>query len=223
MIQRKHQTFTYLDIPSREPQSAPLLVMLHGYGSNEKDLIRLAPSLDPRLHIISVRAPQQLDYEMFGWFPLEFTANGIIVDRAAAGRAKEQFIGFLSEIVDQYRPAGDRVFLMGFSQGAVMNYLTAFNAPELLHGVIALSGQLPDYQPSDAAVLEKLHDIPFLVVHGLYDEVLPVEKGRAAFDWLKTTIGQIEYREYPMAHQINQEALELVDSWLREQIDRSIA
>jgi phospholipase/carboxylesterase len=221
MLERKHDSFTYLDYTVRPAEESPLLVMLHGYGSNEKDLISLAPALDSRLHIISVRAPLALGEDMFGWFPIEFTPYGITVDLEAAGRAIGQLTGFLRELISIYRPQGGKVFVMGFSQGAVMNYLTAFNAPELLHGVIALSGQLPDTRPEECMMPLGLESLPFLVVHGLYDDVLPISKGRDAGQWLKENVSDLTYREYPMAHQINDDTIGLVAAWLKERIDRT--
>ncbi|MCE1274280.1 MAG: phospholipase [Chlorobiales bacterium] len=220
MLERKHDTFNYLDYASGNTEGAPLLVMLHGYGSNEKDLISLAPALDRRLRVFSLQAPIQMGNEMYGWFPIEFTQDGITVDREAANRSRELLQGFLRETIASLRPAGGKVFLMGFSQGAVMNYLPAFTAPELLHGVIALSGQLPDTHPEADAIPDELKELPFLVVHGLYDEVLPIDKGRQADRWLRNCISEFTYREYPMGHEIDGESFEFVASWLRKQIDR---
>lgn len=221
MLERKHDTLTYLDYSAGAAEGAPLLLMLHGYGSNEKDLLGIAPMLDGRLRIMSLQAPLQMGYEMYGWFPIEFTDNGITVDREAAGRALDILREFLRETIEACRPAGGKVFLMGFSQGAVMNYLTAFNAPELLHGVIALSGQLPDTRPEECMMPLGLESLPFLVVHGLYDDVLPISKGRDAGQWLKENVSDLTYREYPMAHQINDDTIGLVAAWLKERIDRT--
>ncbi len=220
MLERKHDTLTYIDFSDGAAEGAPLLLMLHGYGSNEKDLLGLAPMLDRRLRIMSLQAPLPMGYEMYGWFPIEFTPDGITVDREAAGRALEILRSFLRETIETCRPAGGKVFLMGFSQGAVMNYLTAFSSPELLHGVIALSGQLPDAR-LDAPLLlaAELKELPFLVVHGLYDDVLPIDKGREADRWLRSNVSNLTYREYPMGHEINDEALQLTSSWLSRRID----
>ncbi|HWR01473.1 MAG TPA: hypothetical protein VN371_06380 [Chlorobaculum sp.] len=221
MPERKHDTLTYLDYGAGKDEQSPLLVMLHGYGSNEKDLIGLAPALDNRLRFISVRAPLKLGEEMYGWFPIEFTPDGIRVDRDSAERALVQLTGFLREIISIYRPHGGKVFLMGFSQGAVMNYLTAFKAPELLHGVIALSGRLPDTRPEECEMPLGLESLPFLVVHGIYDDVLPVANGRQAGQWLKENLSDVTYREYPMAHQINDDALRLVAAWLKDRVNNT--
>jgi phospholipase/carboxylesterase len=190
--------------------------MLHGYGSNEKDLIQLTPALPPEFRYISPRAPRELDLGMFGWFPIEFTQNGINVDYAAADQALQQLLGFVRELIQQYQPAGNRVFLMGFSQGTVMSYLTAFHAPELLHGVIALSGQLPEKTLPTTSAVPSLRQLPFLVMHGIYDDILPIAKGRAAHEWLEQHVEDLTYREYPVAHQISDSGITLIRSWLEE-------
>jgi phospholipase/carboxylesterase len=219
MLQRKELSLTFMEQAPEKPENAPLVLMLHGYGSNEKDLIQIAPALPPRFRYISPRAPQMLDYGMFGWFPIEFTQNGITVDYAAAERALQQLIGFVKELIRHYQPAGEKVFLMGFSQGTVMSYLTAFHTPELLHGVIALSGQLPEKTLPTESAVPSLRQLPFLVMHGIYDDVLPITKGRSAHEWLKQHVEDLTYREYPVAHQISDSGITLIRSWLEEHLD----
>ena len=218
MKRRNNFSLTSLELAPANPEDAPLLIMLHGYGSNEKDLIQIAPALLPEFRYISPRAPLTMDVGMYGWFPLEFTPGGITVDYKAAQHALEHFIHFIGELISEYRPAGNKVFLMGFSQGAVMSYLSSFNAPELLHGVIALSGQLPEKSlPIDTAK-SLLRKLPFLVMHGLYDDILPIAKGRSADEWLQQNVDDLTYREYPVAHQISDSGIELIRSWLKEKM-----
>ncbi len=220
MFQRHHLSLTCLDLAPAKPENAPLIIMLHGYGSNEKDLIQLAPSLRPEFRYISARAPQKMDAGMFGWFPLEFTPTGIRVDHGEAQRAVEQLTRFISEVIAEYKPAGNKVFLMGFSQGTVMSYLTAFLAPELLHGVIACSGQLPEKTVPHDTLKPALRKLPFLVMHGIYDDVLPIAKGRAAQKWLQEHVDDLTWREYPIAHQISPSGIELMRSWLEERVEK---
>ena len=222
MLERRQGTINHLDYSTGAAEGAPLLVMLHGYGSNEKDLISLAPMLDRRLRVMSLQAPIGMGYESYAWFPIAFTDAGITVDREAAVRARDLLGEFLRETIATLRPAGNKVFMMGFSQGAVMNYLTAFNSPELLHGVIALSGQLPDLPPQQPSLPTPLKELPFLVVHGLFDDVLPIAKGREADSWLKANVADLTYREYPMGHEIDGDTLDLVASWLSGKIDRIV-
>jgi phospholipase/carboxylesterase len=216
MLQRKKLSLTYLEQNPKESKNAPLVLMLHGYGSNEKDLIQIAPVLPKKFRYISPRAPLEIDYGMFGWFPLQFTQNGIVVNYAEAALALQQLTCFMKEIVDEYKPAGNRLFLMGFSQGSVMSYMTAFNTPELLHGVIALSGQLPEKTLPTEHALPLLRKLPFLVMHGIYDDVLPIAKGRAAHQFLQEHVNDVIYEEYPIAHQISDIGISHIHSWLEE-------
>jgi phospholipase/carboxylesterase len=218
MLQRKHLSLTYLELPAKEQEQAPLMVMLHGYGSNEKDLIQLAPFLHPGCTWISARAPHMLDFGMFGWFPLEFTPAGITVDYEAARTARDQCIGFLSDLIKEYRPPGNRIFLTGFSQGAVMSYLIAFAAPELLHGVIAFSGQLPQKQQVPEENLPIFSKLPVLVIHGIFDEVLPIAKGKETNIYLKNLVADLTYREFPMGHEISAAAITLASGWLSDRV-----
>ncbi len=220
MLQRRHLSLTFLDLAPAVPENAPLMILLHGYGSNEKDLIQLSPMLHKGLRYISVRAPHTLDLGMFGWFPLSFTPTGITVDYTAADEARLQFISFVKDIIAEYKPAGNKVFLMGFSQGSVMSYMTAFSEPELVHGVIACSGQLPEKLVSGEN--PSLRKIPFLVLHGLHDDILPIAKGRASYEWLQQHVDDLTYREYPIAHQIADEGVELIHSWFEKRVQEAL-
>ena len=91
MKRRNNFSLTSLELAPANPEDAPLLIMLHGYGSNEKDLIQIAPALLPEFRYISPRAPLTMDVGMYGWFPLEFTPGGITVDYKAAQHALEHF------------------------------------------------------------------------------------------------------------------------------------
>ena len=214
MLQRKQSSLLYLDMPSQSGENGDILVMLHGYGSNEKDLMQLAPLLDENLRFISPRAPLQFAPEMYGWFPIEFTHEGITVDRDAARKAKEALLELLRHIIEEYAARDSKIWLMGFSQGSVMSYLSALAEPSMFHGIIALSGQFPE-QPSLVNVHPDIfRTIPFLVIHGLYDDVLPVSNGKISESWLKDHVNSLTYREYPMGHEINAEALELIRQWL---------
>ncbi len=222
MLQRKQSALTYLDSPSRSGQKGDILVMLHGYGSNEKDLMQLAPLLDQNQHCITPRAPLVLAPEMYGWFPIEFTKEGITVDQEAAERAKGTLLEFLHNIITRYSAREGKIWLMGFSQGAVMSYLTALCEPSLFHGVIALSGQFPESPALVNTNPDLFRSIPFLVIHGIYDDVLPVSNGRRSEKWLAEHVDMLTYREYAMGHEINNEALELIRGWFRRNNNENV-
>ncbi|MDT9545962.1 MAG: phospholipase [Chlorobium sp.] len=214
MLERQQRSLTSLELRPPGNGESHLIVMLHGYGSNEKDLIQLAPELLPECSYTSPRAPLQLDHEMYGWFPIGFTPTGISVDPDAVKEALKKCVTYLEEVIFSFRPPEGKVFLLGFSQGAIMSYMTALTRPDLLHGVIALSGQLPESAMPAIASPELLKTIPFLVLHGIYDDILPIEKGREAKLWLEQHTNDLTYHEYPVAHQISGEGVTAIRSWL---------
>ena len=208
----------------REPRRGgetqpPLLLLLHGIGSNEEDLFGLAPYLDERFLIVSARAPVVLGYGGYGWFQIEFTPAGMVADIEQAKRSLDVLPGFIDELVETYRADAGRVYLAGFSQGAMMSLALLLARPELIAGVVAMSGRLPrqvlEREPDPEALAGK----PVLITHGLYDQVLSVQNGRAARDYLSELPVELTYREYPMGHEVSAESLRDVTDWLTKAID----
>jgi phospholipase/carboxylesterase len=197
----------------------PLLMLLHGRGSNEQDLFALAPMLDPRFQIISPRAPHILGPGSYEWFPITFTPSGIIVDPAQAEASLDRLVPFIQEAVDAYDADPERVYLMGFSQGAIMSAGVALTAPERIACAVLMSGRVPaELQPRWAAP-DRLAGLPILLVHGTYDNVLPIAYGHESRAILESLPVNLTYREYSMGHEVSSESLEDVTAWLSAQLD----
>ena len=194
----------------------PLLLLLHGVGSNEDDLFGLAPYLDGRFLIVSARAPVALEYGGYGWFSIDFTPRGMVADLAQAKKSLGMLTGFIDGLVNAYGADSHRVYLAGFSQGAMMSLALLLTCPEKLAGVVAMSGRLPVNELEREPDRESLRDKPVMVTHGLYDPVLPIENGRMARDYLGRLPVALTYREYPMAHEVSAESLREVTRWLTD-------
>ena len=208
----------------REPRRGgeappPLLLLLHGIGSNEEDLFGLAPYLDERYLIVSARAPITLGYGGYGWFQIEFTPDGMVADIEQAKRSLSLLPGFIEGLVEKYRADAGRVYLAGFSQGAMMSLALLLARPEMLAGVVAMSGRLPRQVLEGEPDAEALTGKPVLITHGLYDPVLSVGNGRAARDYLSELPVALTYREYPMGHEVSAESLRDVTDWLTKALD----
>ncbi len=199
----------------------PLLLLLHGVGSNEHDLFELAPFLDKRFLIISVRAPNTLGSGSYAWFEVNFTPQGPVIHPEQAEASRETLITFIKEAITTYSADPKRVYLMGFSQGAIMSASVALTRPELVAGAALMSGRiLPEIQPLIASH-EELSGFPFLVVHGTADMVLPISYGRASREILSSLPVDLTYHEYPMGHEVSQTSLRDVTAWLSEQLDKA--
>jgi phospholipase/carboxylesterase len=207
--------------PTIEVATPPLLLLLHGIGSNEHDLYGLAPFLDKRFLIISVRAPNTLGPGSYAWFEVDFTPQGSVINPEQAEASRKTLITFLQEAIVAYNANPKQVYLMGFSQGAIMSASVALTRPELVAGAVLMSGRiLPEIRPMIASS-EELSGLPFLVVHGTADIVLPIANGRASRELLSSLPVYLTYHEYPMGHEVNQESLSDVTIWLTEQLDKA--
>jgi phospholipase/carboxylesterase len=209
--------------PRRE-DGPPLLVLMHGYGSNEDDLFALAPYLDERLLVVCPRAPIVLMPGSYAWFEIGFyqDARGrtqIAVDERQARMSHEVVAEFIAAAVRAYGADPARVIVGGFSQGASMAAMTALVRPDLVAGALVLSGIVPSQIMEDAPPAEQLAGKAFFVGHGMHDQVVQIEHGRATRELLQALPVELTYHEYPgMGHEINAECLRDVTAWLRERL-----
>jgi phospholipase/carboxylesterase len=208
--------------PIIEADTPPLLLLLHGIGSNEHDLYGFAPFLDGRFLIISVRAPNTLGPGSYAWFDADFTPQGPVINPEQAEASRKTLITFLQEAVIAYSADPKQVYLMGFSQGAIMSASIALTRPELVAGAVLMSGRILPEIRSLIASKEELSGLPFLVVHGTADMVLPITHGRASRELLSSLPVDLAYHEYPMGHEVNQESLSEVSTWLTERLNKTL-
>lgn len=197
----------------------PLLILMHGVGSNERQMTQLAPSFDPRFVVVSVRSPLGLGPDAYGWFHVTFTAQGPVIVPAEAEAGWKLVARFVDEAVARYGADPARVYVGGFSQGAIMALATLLTAPHKIAGAVAMSGRLlPEVLPS-AAPPDALRGKRALIVHGAADEKLGVHLARWAREQLERFPLELAYRELPMGHAITSESIALVTSWLTAAID----
>ena len=205
--------------PLQQSDSPPLLMLLHGVGSDERDLFGLSSMLDDRFLIVSPRAPIALPQGGFGWYPLHFTAHGPVIEVDAALESQKRLNQFLAEVTEAFHVDIRRVYLMGFSQGGIMSLNTLLTDPEKITGTVIMSARLLVELQATWAAPERLEGKPIIVLHGVHDPVLPITYGRAIRDYLQTLPVKLEYHEYPMVHQVSAESLSDVQTWLTAQLD----
>jgi phospholipase/carboxylesterase len=200
--------------PAQGQGAPPLLILLHGIGSNEDDLFGLAPYLDQRFLIVSARAPNTYGWGGYAWFQIEWLPDRIVIDRQQAAASRDLIIRFIDEAVAAYGADPARVYLLGFSQGAMMGGWITLSRPDLVAGTVLMSGRIPEEMRAQIAAPEQLQGKPFLVVHGTQDQLLPIQNGRASRDLLQRLPVDLTYREYPMGHEVSAESLADVVAWL---------
>lgn len=191
------------------------MLLLHGLGGDETSLYFLSSKLDGRFFFVSARAPYEIDEGSYAWFHVVFDPAGNVIEPDEAERSRVAILGFIDELVQAYGVDAGRVYLMGFSQGAMMSLSAALTEPERIAGVVASSGRiLPEVLPRIAAP-ERLHGLPLFVSHGLRDEIVPIRHGRDIRDRLAGERVELSYHEYDMGHEIRQEATADMVEWVR--------
>ena len=198
--------------PPRKAEKYATVVALHGRGTDENDLIPLVRSLGlTDALLIAPRAPG----------PFEFGGGFAWYDVSQEGVPEPQTFGaslgllgrFMDEIRIGYPVDRQRFILLGFSQGTVMAYSVALLDPPSFLGVAALSGYVP--QRFDLPLIEELRGLSVFVSHGVYDEVIPVHLARASAELLKRAGARVEYREYPMGHEVSEETVRELSAWVK--------
>jgi phospholipase/carboxylesterase len=191
----------------------PALVLLHGRGANEADLLPLVDDLDPRFFVVSARAPLPLG-PGFAWYHLQEIGSPEMTTFGASLDALARLVEALPRLVP-IDPS--RLFTLGFSQGAMMAGSLLRRRPEAVAGTVMLSGYLP--LEADLTVDEaKLAGRPIFVAHGTLDPVLPIPFGRAARDYFDSVGADLTYHEYPIAHYIASDELADVAGWLARRL-----
>jgi len=194
----------------------PTILALHGRGSNEEDLIGLAPHLPEGLLWVSPRAPLLLGPGSYEWYRVRVIGRP---DPDQVLASLETIDHFIDEILVAYPIDPEKLFLLGFSQGSILSMCYALTHPSRVAGVIAQSGYIPetvDLPVDKASVMGK----PFLLTHGAQDTMLPVEWGRESRDRLLGLGVDLEYHEFQMGHNVSLESLKVILEWLERQIGK---
>lgn len=194
--------FNYLIQQPKEIQEKnPLIILIHGYGSNEEDLFSFAPELPENAFIVSVQAPYQVPPYGFAWYAISFDANmNKFSDDAQAIKSRDLLVEFIDELCVKYPIDQKDVNIIGFSQGAILSYALAVTYPEKVNKVVALSGYFNADIMQPKADLTAYDHLKIFGSHGTVDQVIPVEWARKSVDLLKPYAISFQYKEYPVGH-----------------------
>ena len=202
--------------PKVKHDKNPLLILLHGYGSNEEDLFSFAPELPDDSYVISVRAPYDLQPYGHAWYAIHFDADeNKFSDNVQAKQSVEIIASFIDEIVKQYPIDTENVTLIGFSQGAILSYATALTYPEKISKVVALSGYFNQEILPEVIDTKAISHLKFFVSHGSVDQVIPVDWARKAKPALENLGLEVEYQEYPIGHGVSPKNFFDFKNWLQ--------
>ncbi|MEZ4797776.1 MAG: alpha/beta hydrolase-fold protein [Flavobacteriaceae bacterium] len=215
----KSLSLYHITRPSSLKEDAPVLIMFHGYGSDENDLFSFASELPKELFIISVRAPYPMHPFGNAWYAINFDAEqNKWSDDKQAKASRDKISHFIDEVINYYPIDKNKVSLLGFSQGTILSYSVALSYPEKVKNVIALSGYINLDIITDGFENKDLSNLNFYCSHGSVDQVIPIEWARRTPEILNKLKVKHVYEEFPVGHGVAPQNFYAFKDWLSEKI-----
>ena len=202
--------------PKNKKDKNPLLLLLHGYGSNEEDLFSFANELPDDYYVISARAPYDMMYNSYAWYAINFDADENKFSDIGQARASRDIIAnFIDELVANYAIDYKNVTLIGFSQGCILSYAVALSYPEKVQRVVAMSGYLNTEIAVDDFKNNAVSQLRIFASHGTVDQVIPVDWARKSIPVLEDLGIDIVFKEYPVGHGVAPQNFFDFNNWLQ--------
>jgi phospholipase/carboxylesterase len=206
--------------PSQQgSDTPPLLIMLHGYGSNEQDLFSFAPELAPELRIISFRAPYSLGMGSYAWYAINFDADQNKF--SDLDQARESLTVLKEEIESlqaEYGNTAANTFILGFSQGCILSLAFVLNYPNKTHNIIGLSGYLMRELAPENLKTEDYNHVKIYNSHGTMDQVIPISWAQKTEAFMQDLAIDYCFEEYPAGHGVNPQNFFSLRNWINDKI-----
>lgn len=203
------------------------VIWLHGLGADRYDFLPVAEALQNRLTSTRFVLPQAPDqavtinggYIMPSWYDILAMSPARAINHEQLEASAQQ----VAELIEAQRDSGidpARIILAGFSQGGAVVLHTAFLRTSCpLGGVLALSTYAPTFT-DEVQLADTKKQLSVLCLHGTFDDVVTPAMGRAAHDFLAARGVPVQWRDYPMAHEVLPEEIRDIADWLEERLAR---
>ncbi|MEX2149773.1 MAG: hypothetical protein WD793_06140 [Steroidobacteraceae bacterium] len=211
--------------------AAASVIWLHGLGADGHDFVPIVPELklpaEPGVRFVFPHAPVRPvtlnnGMRMRAWYDIRtLTAEG----RADEAGLRESGARF-AEYIEKEQAAGidsSRIVVAGFSQGGAVALHAGLRYAEPLAGILALSTYLPLASTLATERCVANRETPILMCHGLYDPVLPHALGIMARDALRALGYTVDWKEYPMQHQVCLPEIEAIGAWMQVRLGAAAA
>ena len=202
-----------------EPAGAgpyPTLVMLHGRYGDENVMWLFRQAIPAHWLKIAPRGIVEGPSERFSWVPREDNIWPELDQFDPAADAVHKFLSSLSRV---YNSDPQRLYLMGFSQGAATAYAVAMRYPGLVQGIAGLVGFVPE-GCEEMPCLSALQDVPIFAAAGKRDPLIPLERAQQSAAVLRRGGAKLMYREYDVGHKLNRQGMNDLRTWWQG-IDRN--
>lgn len=205
--------------PKQKQEKSPVIILLHGYGSDANDLFSFASELPEELFVISAQAPYPMPPYGNAWYAINFNSTqGKFSDNIQAVKSRDLIMEFIDEVIEKYPVDPDNVTLLGFSQGTILSYAVALSHPEKIKNVVALSGYINEEILKENYRKNDFSKLSVYASHGNQDQVIPVSWARRNPKILEELNIDHVYSEFGVGHGVSPENLRELKQWLKEHI-----
>ncbi|ARB31180.1 phospholipase [Pseudomonas tolaasii] len=210
---------TYLEQTQGDARNQPLVIFLHGFGSNEDDLFGIKDELPSTWTYLSARAPMPVDSNGYRWFARKAGDGDYDGETADLQRSAKLIEAFVTQATAKYHTRPDRVFLVGFSQGAIMSYEVGLRQPALVRGIAALSGSVLPVLKAELKPKAGLDKLAIFIGHGTLDQALPYASATRANEVLTGLGLKPEFHGYMgMPHTVSEAEIQDLKAWLEKSL-----
>jgi len=203
--------------PQTITSKTPVLILMHGYGSNAADLFELRKFLPPEFLIVSAQAPTQTSQTGYRWYDIQMKEGKRVGDAEDLDHSRDLMVQFIGQVLNKYHADPKQVYLSGFSQGAMMSYMVGLSHPDIVKGIAPLSGKIVESlkpQVKNDAALQRLR---IFIANGTADQLVFFDEGKASYDYLISLGLKPEFHSYEgMAHQIIKQEIDDWVKWIKE-------
>lgn len=211
-------TFNHTQPTNMDPtKKYPAIFLLHGMGSHEDDLPQLVQDFQEQCHIFSLRGPIT-QHPGYAFFTIQEVGQP---DRAIFDKVLIALQRFILEAIEEYQIDPHKVFVLGFSQGAVLAQSLAFVMGNLVTGIVALSGYTPKFVTEEYAIRSVEHLNAF-ISHGDYDYVIPSQWGMESKEIFEQFGAKVTFKQYPDGHGVTPDNLRDLVAFLAQQLQEEI-
>ncbi|MBJ93747.1 MAG: carboxylesterase [Rickettsiales bacterium] len=216
-------TLKHRDLGARDKVQGAV-VWLHGLGASADDFVPLVPYLRaPHLRFFFPQAPDRAvtvnrGLRMPAWYDIRTIGRGPERENEADIDETTRLLNPILEQLEAQGVPSERIVLAGFSQGAAMTLHVGLRYPRRLGGLLVLSGYLLLPGRLNAEATAANATTPILFCHGSRDPVVPIAAGRGSFELLAERGQQLQWRDYPMGHEVCDEQIDDIRNWLTERL-----
>jgi len=189
----------------------PIIFLFHGMGSNEQNMMPLVSGIEKDLFVLSVRGPLEQP-PGYAFFTIEGYGKP---HRDIFDGAINELESFIDYALAKYPIDGNEIYLMGFSQGAILSMTLGLKLGERIKGIVALSGYLPAFVKEEYEILP-LNKVSAFISHGDHDQVLPFEWGVDAEAFYKQQGANSTFSPYFEGHTVSNENYNDFTTWFNK-------